>query len=143
MGKINWGRVIAGGLLAGLVLNVFDFVVQGWLLADQWNAAMTALGKGEMGGSTIMWFVLYDFLLGIAMVWLYAAIRPRLGAGPQTALCAGLFTWVLISFMHALSEAPMGFYPAGLYWTGVAIGLVYVPLAAVAGAWAYKEEAAA
>ncbi|MBI2073795.1 MAG: magnesium transporter, partial [Gemmatimonadetes bacterium] len=44
MGKINWGRVIAGGLLAGVVLNVFDFVVNGWLLSDQWTAAMTALG---------------------------------------------------------------------------------------------------
>src|SRR5437660_1511204 len=29
MGKINWGRVVAGGLLAGLVLNCVDFVVNG------------------------------------------------------------------------------------------------------------------
>ena len=61
MGKINLGRVVAGGLLAGVVLNVYDFVMNGVVLADQWNAAMAAMGKGEMGGSLIAWFVLFDF----------------------------------------------------------------------------------
>jgi hypothetical protein len=27
--KINWGRVVVGGLVAGVVLNVFDFLVNG------------------------------------------------------------------------------------------------------------------
>jgi hypothetical protein len=29
MSSINWGRVILGGLLAGLVINVFEFVLNG------------------------------------------------------------------------------------------------------------------
>lgn len=143
MGKINWGRVIAGGLLAGVVLNVFDFVIHGWWLADRWNAALAALGKGEMGGSMIVWFVIWDFLLGIAMVWLYAAIRPRFGAGPMTAAWGGLFVWVLVAFLHTLGEAPMGLWPSSLLWISTVVAVVYVPLAAVAGAWAYKEEGAA
>ncbi|MBI2403326.1 MAG: hypothetical protein HYW06_09100 [Gemmatimonadetes bacterium] len=142
MGKINWGRVIAGGLLAGVVLNVFDFVVNGWLLSDQWTAAMTALGKGQMGGSMIIWFMVVDFLLGIAAVWLYAAIRPRFGAGPKTAAWAGLFVWFLLGFLHAMFEVPMGLFPANLYWISTAAALVFVPLAVVVGAWLYQEEAA-
>jgi len=143
MGKINWGRVIAGGLLAGAVLNVFDWVLNGVVLMDEWNAAMTALGKGDMGGGMILWFVVFDFLLGIAMISLYAAIRPRFGAGPQTAAWAGLFVWFLLWFLHALGEAPLGLFPANLYWITVAAGVVYVPLAVVVGAWPYKEAAAA
>ncbi len=143
MGKINWGRVIGGGVVAGAVLNVFDFLVNGLLLGDQWNAAMSAMGKGEMGGSMIMWFVAVDFLLGIAAVWLYAAIRPRFGAGPKTAAWAGLFVWFLLGLLHTMAEAPMGMFPANLYWTSTAAALVFMPLAVVVGAWWYKEEAAA
>ena len=143
MGKINWGRVVAGGLLAGVVLNVFDFVIHGVLLADQWNAALAALGKGEMSGSATVWYVVFDFLLGIATVWLYAAIRPRHGPGPKTAACAGLFVWFIVGFLFNLAQMPSGLYPGNLLLISAVVSLVYVPLAAVAGAWAYKEEAAA
>ena len=85
MGKINWGRVVLGGLLAGLVLNVIDWVVYGKVLAADFNAALQALGKGPMTGSMIIWFVIFDFLFGIFLVWFYAAIRPRSGPvrGPR------------------------------------------------------------
>jgi hypothetical protein len=35
MGNINIGRVILGGLVAGLVLNVGEFLLNGIVLADQ------------------------------------------------------------------------------------------------------------
>jgi hypothetical protein len=31
-------------------------------------------------------------IVGIALIQLYAAIRPRFGAGPATAVKAGIFT---------------------------------------------------
>ncbi len=40
MGKINWGRVLLGGLLAGIVVNVFEYVTNGVVLASDWNAVM-------------------------------------------------------------------------------------------------------
>lgn len=139
MGRINWGRVVAGGLLAGVVLNLYDFVMNGVVLADQWNAAMAALGKGEMGGSMIAWFVLFDFLLGIFMVWLYAAIRPRFGAGPKTAAYAGLAVWFLLGPLHAMGEVPVGLLPTNLYTINIVGALIFMPLAAVVGAWPYQE----
>lgn len=141
MGKINLGRVVAGGLLAGLVLNVYDFVLNGVVLSDRWNAALAALGKGEMGGSLIAWFVLFDFLFGLWIVWVYAAIRPRFGPGPRTAAIAGLAGWFLMGFMHTLSEAPMGLFPANLMWVNTIGALVMVPVAGVVGAWLYQEAA--
>lgn len=139
MGRINWGGVVLGGLLAGVVLNVIDFVLYGVVLKNDYNAAMVALGKGEMTGSMIAWFVFLDFLFGIFLVWLYAAIRPRFGAGPKTAVWAGLALWVLFGLLHALAEAPMGLFPQRLYVIGTLVALVEYPLAALAGGWAYKE----
>jgi hypothetical protein len=42
MSSINWGRVILGGLLAGMVINVFEFFLNGVALAKDWQAAMVA-----------------------------------------------------------------------------------------------------
>ncbi len=139
MGKINLQRVILGGLVAGVVLNIFDFVLYGVVFKDDYNAALQALGKPAMTNNMVMWFVALDFLFGIFLVWLYAAIRPRFGAGPGTAVKAGLAMWVLFGLLHALSEAPMGLFPQNLWVIGTLAALVVYPLAAVAGAKFYTE----
>ncbi len=35
MAKINWGRVFLGGLLAGVIINVFEIVWSGIVLGKQ------------------------------------------------------------------------------------------------------------
>ncbi len=49
MGKINWTRVILGGLVAGVIINVFESVLNGVILAKDMEAAISALGR-QMGG---------------------------------------------------------------------------------------------
>ncbi|MGH7569826.1 MAG: hypothetical protein ACREL9_12820 [Gemmatimonadales bacterium] len=138
MGKINLQRVVLGGLLAGVVLNVVDFLVYGVVLEDDLAAAMQALGKGPVD-SLIPLFVVLDFLYGIALVYLYAAIRPRFGPGPRTAVYAGLIMWVLIALLHAIGEAPMGLMPQRMFVIGTLVALVLFPVAAVVGAKIYTE----
>lgn len=89
--------------------------------------------------SLIPLFVVLDFVYGIALIQLYAAIRPRFGAGPATAIKAGIFVWVLVGLLHAIGEAPMGHMPQRLYTIGTLVALVEFPLAALAGARFYQE----
>ena len=139
MGKINLQKVIVGGFIAGLVLNVFDFLVYGVWLKNDMNAAMVALNRPAMSTNMILWFVFLDFLFGIWLVWLYAAIRPRFGAGPRTAVIAGVAMWVLFSLLHTLSEAPMGLFPQRLMVITTVTSLIAWPIAAAAGAKFYSE----
>lgn len=139
MGKINMKGVVLGGLLAGVVLNVVDYVLYGVVLAKDFEAAMQALGKGPISGSMIVWFVILDFLYGIGLIYLYAAIRPRFGPGPRTAVYAGLLLWVFIGLLHALGESAMGLFPGRLYVIGTVVALVLLPVAAVIGAKYYTE----
>lgn len=137
MGRINVKGVIIGGLVAGLVLNVIDYLAYGvWLAPDL--AAIQPPGAPDIN-SLIPLFVVLDFVYGIALIQLYAAIRPRFGAGPATALKAGIFVWVLVGLLHAVGEAPLGHMPQRLYVMGTLVALVEFPLAAVAGARFYKE----
>jgi hypothetical protein len=139
MGKINWGRVMLGGLLAGVVLNVIDFAVYGKWLAPDFAAAMQALGKPGSMNNLIPLFVVLDFVSGIGLVWVYAAIRPRFGAGPQTAVIAGVAVWFFVGLLHSLGEAPMGLFPQRIYTITTIVTLIEYALATAIGAYVYKE----
>ncbi len=141
MKPVNWGRVILGGIAAGIVVNVSEFLLNEVVLKKANEDAMKALGKSmpEAGGTIAVW-ILWGFLFGIVAVWLYAAIRPRYGAGPATAVKAGLAVWILSSLFSSLVLANLGLFPLNavvLAWT-----FVEVVVATLVGAWLYREETA-
>lgn len=140
MGKINTGRVILGGLLTGLIINIGEFILNEPILGEQWASAMEALNQPPMGGGTIVTFVVGGFLLGIVTIWLYASIRPRFGPGPKTAICAGLFAWFFVYLYVNIGMIATGLFPTNLLITSIVWGLFEVPIATMAGAWLYKEE---
>ena len=140
MAKINIGKVVLGGLLAGLIINIGEFLFNAVLFAEELDAASKDLGIEPPGDSAIMVFVAVAFIMGIVAVWLYAAIRPRFGAGPGTAVLAGLVLWFLSPALATVQFLVMGMFPAKLLGLGLLWTLVEMPLAALAGAWAYKED---
>jgi hypothetical protein len=139
MGKINFARVFLGGLLAGLILNIFEYVLNGVVFASQWDAYMKVLGR-QMRPGAIPFFIVSTFVAGIGVIWLYAVARPRLGAGPKTAALTGLAFWF---FAYAIPEAnsiAANVGPGRLTLTICLILLVGVVLASVFGAMVYKEQ---
>jgi hypothetical protein len=140
MGKINMGRVIVGGLFAGLVINIGEFVLNGVILAKDWKDAMNSLSKPPISNRAMAVFLALGFLIGITAVWIYAAARPRLGAGVKSAMCIGLIVWVLTSFYVVVGQLPTGIFPTKLLIIPLVWELVQMPVATVAGAWLYKEE---
>ena len=141
---INTGKVVAGGLVAGVVANAIDFVnntyvlgadMQAW--AASHNIDPATLTSGAVAGT----WVVVDFIYGLLLVFTYAAIRPRFGPGVRTAIIAGLAvflspTIVLFGFTQ------MGMLTMPMFVKGT-IGAIVATLAAgVAGAAIYKEEGA-
>ena len=142
MGKINVTRVILGGLLAGLVLNVLGYGAYATFLGRRWGAALEALGQTGVGMSAgeIILMIIFYFVVGILAVWLYALIRPRCGAGVKTALFAGLAFWVLSGLLPAISWGSLKLFSAGLLILDALTYLVMIVVATLVGAWLYKEE---
>jgi hypothetical protein len=140
MGNICVGRVIGGGLLAGLVINIFEFLVNGLWLAKDWEDAMRALGKsGATEPMQMVVFNIWGFVVGLLAVWLYAAIRPRFGPGPRTAAIAALAVWLSAYLLSLVPPAVTGLFPTRLMLIGVSVGLVEILLATELGAYVYKE----
>ncbi len=139
MGKINAGRVLVGGLFAGLIINVSESILNLGVIANESAAAMEALGLPPVGGAAVMVFVVFGFLIGIATVWLYAAIRPRFGPGPKTAIIAGVIVWALAYLWPAVGDGMINLAPARLYVTAVVWQAVEMIVAALVGGAVYKE----
>ena len=137
--SINMGRVVAGGLLAGLVINISETILNLFVVAADMEAALKARNLPALGMSPIVGFVVLAFLFGIATVWLYAAVRPRLGPGVKTAVITGVVVWLLAYLYSGLGMMFMGFFPTGLMILTLVWGLVEVVVGSVAGAWVYKE----
>ncbi|MGA7413281.1 MAG: hypothetical protein WBW33_22595 [Bryobacteraceae bacterium] len=135
VGRVNWERVIVGGLAAGMVVNVFEYGVHRVFLDDAWTSAFRALGKTPTGWST---FIPANFAVGILMVWLYARLRPQYGGGPKTALRSGLAAWAVFWVVPMLAIMPMDLFPNGLLVIVIALGFVDANLAVLLGAWLYK-----
>ncbi len=143
MSRVNVGRVLLGGIAAGVLINVSEFILNGYVIDADFDAAMQRLNLHPDMTVALTLYLLMGFAIGILVVWLYAAFRPRFGPGPKTAFTAALVTWLLWSGLGALNFLAMGAFPihaltVGLFW---ALGELIV--AGMLGAWLYREPAAA
>jgi len=140
MPTINLGRVVLGGLLAGLVINISETILNVVVMAQAMEELLKARNlPPTLSGSVIGAFVFLAFLLGIATIWLYAAIRPRFGSGPKTAVIAALFVWFFAYLYSGTATVLMGMYPLQVAAVGTIWGLVEIVLGSIVGAWVYTE----
>ena len=142
MGKINIRKLLVGGLIAGVVLSVIDVAMYGAVLKAPMAVAWKAVGRPTMTDTQrdleVPLSILLDFVVGIFLVWVYAAIRPRFGASPRTALKAGLASWFLASVLSAMFSV-QGVMPLGVMIIKTLVLLVEYPIAVVIGAKFYSE----
>jgi len=136
VGKINWSRVLGCGLLAGVTWIILGAMVTALLRRD-----FAALPNNHLGKPTphfILFNVLLDLLEGISILWLYAAIRPRYGPGPKTALIAAFAWWFIVTLGDA-TWCSFGFFPPSTVIPLMAGTLPALVLATLVGARLYKE----
>lgn len=138
MGRINVARVILGGIVAGIVIDLLSYPLHDILLKNEHAEAMKALGKTmPEGGSTLVVWLIYGLVWGIAAVAVYAGFRPRFGPGAMTAIRAALVAWFFGTVLTAVAMWNMTLMPFSIVEVvGELIGAI---LATLAGAAVYKE----
>ncbi|MEO8098988.1 MAG: hypothetical protein ABI811_14900 [Acidobacteriota bacterium] len=136
---MNTKRVLASGLLAGLVLNIGEAILHGVVIAEPTEAALQALGHPATGDPLrLTMLILMTFGQGIVGMWVYAAIRGRT---KLTAIIVGNIVWFLSAAYAAiyLDAGFAGVFPANVVWWPVIWGWVEFPLAMLAGAAVYRD----
>lgn len=140
MGKTNWRRLLIGGLVAGVVMNLLSFAEWTLLIRPLLSDALQAVGRPLQESATMgVVMVVMFFLVGILAIWLYAAIRPRFGPGAKTAAIAGVAVGILLGIAIAWGMSSQ-LIPATVWATDAIATLVIVVIGTILGAWVYKEE---
>ncbi len=139
MGRINFARVILGGLLTGLLLNVGEWILNGVIFKNEMADFFKRCGFPQPGNSFLVVAIGITFVLGIVIVLGYAAIRPRFGPGPKTAVIAALFAWFAVYVYQNVIAAGLGMVPPKMVAIAIGWGLVEYIIATIAGAAVYGE----
>jgi len=139
MSKINFGRVLLGGIVAGIVLNIGEFVLNGIILGPHIEADMKRMGLTPPGSGFAALAVTLTFIFGILAVLLYAMIRARLGPGPKTALIIALILWFCLYAYSGTINMLLINVPPKLILMILGWGLIEYPAGILSGAALYKE----
>lgn len=140
MKGIDLTRVLLGGLAAGVLINLSEFLLWGLLLEEQYQAMVATYGLTESSWAMAA-YIGGGFVLGLVLAFTYAAMRPRFGAGPATAVMAAGVIWVVGFALPTLWNGAIGL---GIGGGGTALALVWAAvemgLAAAAAGWVYREQ---
>lgn len=137
---MNHARILIGGLVAGLILNIGEFLLNGVVLAKEMDDTFfKKCGLPMPGSSAMVILVVATFVLGIFIVYVYAAIRPRCGPGPKTAIGAALIAWFGVYLYCCVVYWALGLIPTNMLIISLVWGFVEYALAGLAGAWLYRE----
>ena len=126
------------------VLTVIDGAMYGAILKAPMAEAWKAVGRPTISDTQrdleVAMSIFLDFVAGVVLVWIYVAIRTRFGAGPGTAVKAGLASWFLATVLSAAFSV-QGVMPLGVMIITSLVLLIEYPLAVVLGAKAYSDDA--
>jgi uncharacterized membrane protein len=140
---MNIGRIILGGFVGGLIINVVEQVVHGIVLRDRWDEVMKKVTEHPVGTQAMVLLWIIGFVIGVALAWLYAAIRPRYGAGPKTAIVASIYLWIVSSLLWVVGLTPWNLWPRDLSLISLVVSLIEYIVAGLVAGYLYREQAAA
>ena len=141
MPKINWLRLIIGGVIAALIVFVTDGVFHENVVSADWKALHDSLGipEGKHSALGVLYFAVFELGRGLVGMFLYVMMRAHFKPGPKTAALAGVVAWIAFSVTGPAQFIPLGFFSNALWIKVAAFQLVTSILAGVAGAAVYKD----
>lgn len=137
---MNGRRVFLGGLLAGLLLLGTGVMLGHGLLGADYVRAFASHRAHPVNAVTVLENTSLRLAYGFLAVFLYAAIRPRFGAGPRTATIAALVLWISAFLPRHLLLSEFGILTGGQFVLSLGWSLAEVVLATLLGAAVYREQ---
>jgi hypothetical protein len=140
MSGINLKRLLLSAVAAGFVIWLIEGAGAVMLYMEIMEARLAELGLSmQMSGSVMAITIGVSLITGFSIMFFYAAVRPRFGPGPRTAILVAVVLWLGGYFLSLVGYYLAGIYPSHLLVQWGAVGLVEMMLAALLGGWIYRE----
>ena len=143
MARINWGRLVLGSLIAAIIMFVTDGFIHEAIARSDWRAVYEGLGarEPEPHRLAMVYFAIFELGRAFTAMMFYVLLRAFFGAGPKTAVLAGILGWIAFSLTGPVQFIPLGFFSNALWLKVGAIQLIASIVGTIAGAALYKDAA--
>lgn len=144
MTKINFGRLLIGGLIASILLFLSDGFLHEQVFKQYWEYLYHGLGAKPPESShavAMVYFFIFELGRGFSAIFVYALMRPFYGVGPKTAVFSAIAAWLAFSVTAPAEFIPLGFYGRRLWIMVAAAQLVTSVVANLLAAWIYRDPA--
>ena len=129
---MNWTRIVTGGILAGIVTWLADFVMHGVLLGDTYARYSQVFTQTQANPLS---FAAVSVALGLFVAVLFGKTRASWAAGWQGGAAFGVYFGLAVFFGNFYYPLVIDGFPYYLGWCWGGIGVVDSVLAgAVLGA---------
>ena len=139
---INAGRVVLGGLVAGVVRLIGGTVVRvlvvGPLFFEDLARNQPGIAAALETTPARIQIVAINLLMGIALIYMYAAMRPRFASRLATVLSASVPAWLLATSVWGLTAA-MGLFSWPQVIVDASLTFITVVVSAYLGSSIYKD----
>ena len=118
---MNWTRIVLGGLAAGIVTNLVDFVMHGILLADTYKKYSEAFTQVQTNPAK---FFAVSVAVSLCAAVLFAKTRSSWAAGWTGGASFGFFLGLAFFFTNFYNPLVIGGFPYYLGWCWGGIGVI-------------------
>jgi hypothetical protein len=136
------GKFWIAVLVAGVVINIVDFLVQGiWLTSAIYSLHTETFNPD----ASPVWFIAGDFVAILVLAWVYDKVYGSFGGGAGGGALYGFYAGVLVNFptwifVHIFIKG----FSYGVAWIWILYGVVWTVIAgAIIGALYKKGSASA
>ncbi len=131
---MNYTRVALAGLAGGVVMNIADFVMHGFIMADTYTRLSDVFSQEP---ANPLWFLLVSVCLGLAAALIFAKTRASWGAGLMGGVTFGALLGLFAFFSPFYNPLVFDGFPYYLAWCwggmnfidavllGATLGLIY------------------
>jgi len=135
---MNWTRIALGGLAAGVVTNVADFVMHGLLLGNTYVEHADVFSQEQ---ANPLWFAAISILTALFVALLFAKTRQSFAPGWKGGLLFGVLLGLVAFFPNFYEPLVIDGFPYYLSWCWGGIAVIDSLLAGVVlGAIIPREE---
>jgi len=135
------GKFWIAVLVAGVVMNVYDFVLHGVLMRDTYASNPDVFRQSD----NPTWFVIGDFVAVLVLAWFYDKVYGSFAGGLKGGLMYGIYAGILVCFPGFIfTHLVFDGFTYGMAWTWIIAGIIWGGIAgAILGALYKKGEAKA
>lgn len=118
---MSWSKVLLAGVVAGIVGNLYDFGIHGFIMAGTYMENPAVFSQEQ---ANPLWFLAISLCLWITVAILFAKTRSVWAEGWKGGATFGFFLGLAIFFSPFYNPLVIADFPYYLAWCWAGINLI-------------------